>query len=77
MIVRIRMCTRDFSFEDFNTIHHELGHIQYYQQYRHQPVVYQDGANDGFHEAFGELMAMVAATPRHLHKEPAQHRHRK
>jgi len=65
---RIRMCTNDFDFQDLNTIHHELGHIQYYQQYKDQPVVYMDGANDGFHEAIGEMMAMVSATPNHLHK---------
>ena len=65
---RIRMCTNDFNFEDLNTIHHELGHIQYFQQYSHLPAVYMDGANDGFHEAIGELMAMVGSTPKHLHK---------
>jgi hypothetical protein len=64
---RIRMCARDGSFEDLNTIHHELGHIQYYQQYKDQPSVYRDGANDGFHEAIGELMAMAGATPKHLY----------
>ena len=26
-----------------------------------------DGANDGFHEAIGELMAMAGATPKHLY----------
>ena len=65
---RIRMCTNNFNFEDFNTIHHELGHIQYFQQYKDLPVAFMDGANDGFHEAIGEMMAMVAATPKHLHK---------
>jgi len=64
---RIKMCTRDFNFDDLNTIHHELGHIQYYQQYKSQPQVYRDGANDGFHEAIGELMAMAGATPSHLY----------
>lgn len=44
------MCTRDFSFEDLNTIHHELGHIQYDQHYKNLNVVFRDGANDGFHE---------------------------
>ena len=29
------MCTRP-TVQDFITIHHELGHIQYYQQYAHQ-----------------------------------------
>ena len=50
------------------TIYHELGHIQYYQQYSHQPQVYRDGANGGFHEAIGELMALAGATPKHLYK---------
>ena len=62
------MCTRDFNFQDLNTIHHEMGHTQYQQQYKDLPVVYRDGANDGFHEAIGELMAMAAATPSHLHR---------
>ena len=44
------MCARDNSFEDLNTIHHELGHIQYDQHYKHLPIVFRDGANDGFHE---------------------------
>ena len=44
------MCTREANFEDLNTIHHELGHIQYQQQYKHLPIVFRDGANDGFHE---------------------------
>ena len=64
---RIRMCTRDFVYEDLTTIFHEMGHTQYQQQYQHQPQVYRDGANDGFHEAIGELMAMTSATPRHLY----------
>jgi len=63
---RIRMCTEEFKFQDLNTIHHELGHIQYQQQYKTLPQVYRDGANDGFHEAIGELMAMSGATPSHL-----------
>merc|ERR1712018_806614 len=65
---RIRMCTRDYNFEDLNTIHQELGHIQYQHQYSHLPIVFRDGANDGFHEAIGELMAMAGATPKHLYK---------
>ena len=52
---RIRMCTRDNSFEDLNTIHHELGHIQYDQHYKHLPIVFRDGANDGFHEGLFHL----------------------
>ena len=33
--------------EDLITIHHEMGHIQYFQQYRNQPTLYRDGANPG------------------------------
>ena len=61
------MCTRDYNFEDFQTIHHELGHIQYFMQYKDVPMVFRDGANDGFHEAIGELMSLALSTPKHLY----------
>ena len=48
------------------TIHHEMGHIEYYMQYADQPPQFRDGANEGFHEAMGEVMAMNVATPEHL-----------
>ncbi|CAL4122237.1 unnamed protein product [Meganyctiphanes norvegica] len=64
---RIKMCTT-VTFENLQTIHHELGHIQYFMQYAHQPYQYRDGANDGFHEAIGELMSMSMTTPQHLEK---------
>ena len=32
------------------TIHHEMGHIEYYMQYADQPPQFRDGANEGFHE---------------------------
>lgn len=63
---RIKMCT-NINMEDLLTIHHELGHIQYDMQYAHLPAVYRDGANDGFHEAVGELMSMCVSTPKHLY----------
>ena len=44
------MCAQPFSFEDLSTIHHELGHIQYMQQYKDLPVDFREGANGGFHE---------------------------
>ncbi|XP_025083196.1 angiotensin-converting enzyme-like isoform X2 [Pomacea canaliculata] len=64
---RIKMCT-DITMEDLITIHHEMGHIQYYLQYKDQPYLFQSGANSGFHEAIGDTLAMSVATPRHLHK---------
>ncbi|CAG7815833.1 unnamed protein product, partial [Allacma fusca] len=63
---RIKMCTK-LNFDDFLTIHHEMGHIQYFMQYSNQPAIYRDGANDGFHEAIGELMSMCVSTPKHLY----------
>jgi len=65
---RVKMCTTDYSFKDLQIIHHELGHIQYQQQYKKQPQVYRNGANDGFHEAIGELMALASSTPSYLSK---------
>ncbi len=54
--------------EDFITIHHEMGHIQYFLQYKNQPVVFRDGANPGFHEAIGDTMALSVQSPLHLNK---------
>ena len=55
--LRIKMCIEK-NEEDFVTIHHELGHIFYYQAYNHLPTLFQGGANDGFHEAFGDLLTL-------------------
>ena len=62
--LRIKMCIQK-NEEDFVTIHHELGHIFYYQAYNHLPTLFQGGANDGFHEAFGDLMTL-SITPDYL-----------
>ena len=62
--LRIKMCIEK-NEEDFITIHHELGHIFYYQAYNHIPTVVQAGANDGFHEAFGDLLTL-SITPDYL-----------
>ncbi|KAK3605969.1 hypothetical protein CHS0354_019648 [Potamilus streckersoni] len=64
---RIKMCT-DITMEDLTTIHHEMGHIQYFMEYRNQPMPFRDGANPGFHEAIGDVMALSVATPSHLLK---------
>ena len=64
--LRIKMCiqVRDV---DFITIHHELGHNIYQRAYKHQPYLFENGANDGFHEAIGDSIAL-AITPEYLHK---------
>ncbi|KAK2713608.1 hypothetical protein QYM36_009469 [Artemia franciscana] len=66
---RIKMCT-GVNMQDLITVHHEMGHIQYFQQYRHapQPYAFREGANPGFHEAVGDLMALSVQTPGHLKK---------
>ena len=55
--VRIKMCIQPTE-EDLITIHHELGHIYYYNYYHKLPVLYQNGANDGFHEAIGDALTL-------------------
>ena len=55
--IRIKMCTK-INGEDFSTVHHELGHNFYQRAYKDQPVFYKDGANDGFHEAIGDMIAL-------------------
>ena len=64
--VRLKMCV-DITAEDFNTVHHELGHNFYQLAYRKQPVLFRDGANDGFHEAIGDTIAL-SITPEYLVK---------
>lgn len=43
-----------------------MGHIQYYLQYKDLPVIYRGGANPGFHEAVGDVIALSVSTPKHL-----------
>lgn len=64
---RIKMCTK-VSMNDLFVVHHEMGHIQYYMNYKQQPFHFKEGANPGFHEALGDLMALSVMTPAHLHK---------
>ena len=54
--------------EQLFTVHHEMGHIQYYLQYKDQPVGYRRGANPGFHEAIGDVLSLSVSTPKHLQK---------
>ncbi len=62
--LRIKMCTKVNS-DDFTTIHHELGHNYYQRAYNKQPYLYLNGANDGFHEAIGDFVAL-SITPQYL-----------
>jgi peptidyl-dipeptidase A len=62
--LRIKMCIQ-IRDEDFVTIHHELGHNFYQRAYKNQPFLFENGANDGFHEAIGDTIAL-AITPEYL-----------
>lgn len=62
--LRIKMCTK-VNADDFVTVHHELGHNYYQRAYNKQPLLYQNGANDGFHEAIGDTVAL-SITPQYL-----------
>ena len=62
--LRIKMCTKVNS-GDFVTIHHELGHNYYQRAYNKQSYLYLNGANDGFHEAIGDAIAL-SITPDYL-----------
>jgi peptidyl-dipeptidase A len=64
--LRIKMCI-DQTAEDFSTIHHELGHNYYQRAYNQLPMVFRDSANDGFHEALGDVLAL-SVTPEYLVK---------
>ena len=64
--LRIKMCIEK-NADDFNTIHHELGHNFYQRAYKHQPYLYKNSANDGFHEAVGDTIAL-SVTPAYLVK---------
>lgn len=60
--VRLKMCIQ-VNEEDFTTVHHELGHNYYQMAYSSQPFLFQDSANDGFHEAVGDTMALSVTPP--------------
>ena len=62
--LRLKMCI-DITGEDFVTVHHELGHNFYQRAYDHQPPLFRDSANDGFHEAIGDTIAL-SVTPEYL-----------
>ncbi len=62
--LRIKMCI-NINEEDFGVIHHELGHNFYYRAYNRQPPLFRDSANDGFHEAIGDTIAL-SITPKYL-----------
>jgi peptidyl-dipeptidase A len=64
--LRLKMCI-EITGEDFTTVHHELGHNFYQRAYNDRPYLFRDSANDGFHEAIGDTIAL-SITPEYLVK---------
>jgi peptidyl-dipeptidase A len=64
--LRIKACI-EINADDFTTVHHELGHNFYQRAYDQQPYLFRDSANDGFHEAIGDTIAL-SVTPEYLKK---------
>jgi peptidyl-dipeptidase A len=64
--VRLKVCLHATA-DDFTTVHHELGHDYYFLAYRNQPFLFRGSANDGFHEAIGDAIAL-SITPEYLKK---------
>jgi peptidyl-dipeptidase A len=62
--VRVKVCLEPTA-EDLATIYHELGHVYYFLSYAGQPLLFRDGANDGFHEAIGDTVNL-SVTPAYL-----------
>jgi len=62
--IRIKMCIK-VNGDDFTTIHHELGHNYYQRAYNEKSYLHLNGANDGFHEAIGDAVAL-SITPEYL-----------
>jgi peptidyl-dipeptidase A len=62
--VRLKMCIQ-INEEDFTVVHHELGHNYYQMAYAKQPFLFRDSANDAFHEAIGDTIAL-SVTPAYL-----------
>ena len=61
------MCTV-VNDDNFFTIHHEMGHVEYYMSYRSLENSLKGGANSAFHEAIGDTIALSVLTNKHLKK---------
>jgi len=64
---RIKQCTR-VNQEDFVTVNHEMGHVQYFLQYNNQSYLYRDGANPGFHEGVADILSLAVGTATYFQK---------
>ncbi|XP_006833788.1 PREDICTED: angiotensin-converting enzyme-like [Chrysochloris asiatica] len=62
---RIKKCT-EVTIEDLLSIFHQMGHIQYFMQYRNLSVIFRAGANPAFDEAVGSAITLSASSHEHL-----------
>jgi len=62
--LRIKMCIK-INTGDFVPFHNELGDNYYQRAYNKQSYLHLNGANDGFHEAIGDAIAL-SITPDYL-----------
>jgi len=64
---RIKMCTK-VNEDDFVTVNHEMGHIQYFMRYRNQSYLFRGGANPGFHEGVADILSLAVGTASYYQK---------
>ena len=64
---RIKQCT-EVNQEDFITVNHEMGHVQYYMRYRNQSLLFRTGANPGFHEGVADILSLAVGTPSYFQR---------
>ncbi|XP_073984797.1 angiotensin-converting enzyme-like [Rhodnius prolixus] len=64
---RMLLCAK-ISWEDLYIIHHEMGHIHYFNAYKKQPAIFKDGANSAFQEAIGDTIMISVESPKHLQR---------
>ncbi|XP_060996760.1 angiotensin-converting enzyme-like protein Ace3 [Dama dama] len=62
---RIKKCT-EVTIEDLLSIFHQMGHIQYFLQYKNLSVIFRAGANPAFEEAVGSVVTLSASSHKHL-----------
>lgn len=61
------MCT-SITSRDFYIVHHEMGHIQHYLQYKTLPFWFRRSPHGAFGEAIGDAIALAAMSPTHLQR---------
>ncbi|XP_071039603.1 angiotensin-converting enzyme isoform X1 [Parasteatoda tepidariorum] len=65
--VRIKMCT-SVDMDNLATVHHEMGHIEYYLHVQDLSLYQRHGAHPAFHEAVGDLIALSVTTTDYLER---------